>query len=66
MKYESEYSSCLRGKINEASNDDLCAQRDRLIGLVNEQDLEGKAYWKVVDALSGANDMIERLIQEPK
>lgn len=47
--------------INEASNDDLRIERDRLIKAVEDTDLDQKAYRKAVEAVRQTADLIEKL-----
>jgi hypothetical protein len=61
-KYNSVHAHCLSGKINDATNDDLCAQRDRIINLVSDVNItDVKSYRKMVDALKKAAHTIEMI-----
>lgn len=47
--------------INDARNDDLRIERDRLIRAVEDTDLDQKSYRKVVESLRRTTDLIEKL-----
>lgn len=47
--------------INEARNDGLRIERDRLIKAVEDTDLDQKAYRKAVESVRKTADLIEKL-----
>ena len=54
-------TSLLNGTIDTANNDDLRVQRDRLLELVQNVDLETEGYQSAVKMLTTTNEIIERL-----
>jgi hypothetical protein len=59
---EQDVVDLLSGTIESSQNDDLCYERDRLIGLLQNVNLETTSYRRAVEALSAANDEIEKLV----
>lgn len=60
MKNKDEVIALLTGSIESANHDDLRAERDRLLSLVqNIEGLNVKDYRRMVKALITANDTIE-------
>lgn len=47
--------------INDPRNDDLRIQRDRLVSLLEDTDLEEKRYRKAVESVRKAADTVEKL-----
>ncbi len=62
MKSKNEVIELLSGSIETAKHDDLRAERDRLLELVQNLNIESTAdYRNAVKALTTANDTIEHL-----
>jgi len=61
MKTTSEAKSFLEGKITEANYDDLRAERDKILELVQNLDLNTKDYRRSVQALTTARKAIQKI-----
>jgi len=64
---KSDVVTFLNGRIERAGNDDVRNERDRLIYMLQDLDLEVKEYRKLANILCATNDEVEKIVNnEPR